>query len=157
MLSKDPAVPLNGRERLAPPRQSAIASTRRVLVAAIVLFTMTIGTNARAATITVDSLADTGAPGICVLRDAITAANTMNAKDGCAAGTGSDSIKFGVSGTITLASELPAIVGNLTITGPKARATPGITISGKCLNPLNCNLQKMAVHSGAQRSSLCGF
>jgi hypothetical protein len=150
MLSKDPAIPLNGRERLAPSRQSAIANTRLLLVAALAVFTMTLGAKARAATITVDSLADTGAPGISVLRDAITAANTMSAKNGCAAGTGNDSIKFGVTGTITLASELPTIVGNLSIIGPpRSRTTPGITISGKCPNPLNCNLQIMAVHSGA--------
>jgi hypothetical protein len=38
------------------------------------------------------------------LRDAITAANTMTATSGCAAGTGNDTIQFRVTGTIPLAS-----------------------------------------------------
>src|SRR6516162_4838556 len=59
---------------------------------------------ALAATITVNSLADPGAPGICALRDAITAANTMTTTNGCAAGTGNDAINFSVAGTITLSS-----------------------------------------------------
>ena len=49
---------------------------------------------ALATTITVNSLADPGAPGICTLRDAITAANTMTATNGCAAGSGNDTINF---------------------------------------------------------------
>jgi hypothetical protein len=102
---------------------------RVVLTAAIaVAFALALSTAARATTITVNSLADTGAPGICVLRDAITAANTMSATNGCAAGSGIDSIKFGVVGTISVASVLPAIVGNLAILGPST--APRITISG---------------------------
>ena len=58
MLSKDPAISLNGRERLAPPRHSAVASMRSLLVAVLAVFTMMLGANARAATITVDSLAE---------------------------------------------------------------------------------------------------
>jgi hypothetical protein len=81
-----------------------------------------------AATITVNSLADVGAPSICVLRDAITAANTMTAIHGCAAGTGNDIIGFSVTGTIMLGSTLPQVSDQvLTINGP---ASPGITISG---------------------------
>ena len=38
------------------------------------------------ATITVNSLADPGEAGVCTLRDAITAANTMSATNGCTAG-----------------------------------------------------------------------
>ena len=83
---------------------------------------------ARAATITVDSLADTGAPGICVLRDAITAANTMTATNGCVAGTGHDTIDFSVTGTIFLGSTLPEVTDSLlAIIGP---ASPGIIIDG---------------------------
>src|SRR5271155_2620379 len=62
--------------------------------------------------IVVDTTADPGSPGICALRDAITAANTHVAVDGCAAGT--DTISFSVSGTITLKSALPAIANTST-------------------------------------------
>jgi hypothetical protein len=62
------------------------------------------------ATITVNSLADPGKPGICALRDTITAANTMTATNGCSAGNGNDTIKFSVTGTILLASTLPEVI-----------------------------------------------
>src|ERR1700752_1300574 len=61
------------------------------------------------ATITVNSLADPGAQGICALRDAITAANTMTATNGCNAGKGHDTIQFSVTGTIELTDTLPEI------------------------------------------------
>jgi hypothetical protein len=81
-----------------------------------------------AATITVNSLADPGASGICALRDAITAANAKTATNGCVAGTGNDTIQFSVTGTIPLAGDLPTVTdSHLTINGP---ASPGITISG---------------------------
>src|SRR5262249_48036853 len=80
------------------------------------------------ATITVNSLIDPGKPGICTLRDAITAANTQTATNGCTAGKGHDTIQFSVTGTILLASTLPEITDSeLTINGPPAL---GITISG---------------------------
>jgi len=50
-----------------------------------------IGSSAFTATVTVNSLADTGSLGACVLRDAITTANTMTATNECAAGSGNDS------------------------------------------------------------------
>ena len=69
-----------------------------------------------------------GSARVCALRDAITAANTQVAVNGCAAGTGTDTITFSVSGTITLSSALPAIAnastGSLTIDGS------GQTIAG---------------------------
>ena len=98
----------------------------------------------RANTITVTSLSDTGATGICVLRDAITAANSMTATNGCAAGSGTDSIVFkpGLTGTIALGSTLPMITdSSLTITGPTG--SPGITISG------GGSVQIMEVEGGA--------
>jgi hypothetical protein len=94
--------------------------------AAIALALASIST-AHAATITVNSLSDAGAPGICVLRDAITAANTKTATNGCAAGTGNDTINFRVTGTISLAKKLPQITdGRLAIIGP----SPSIKIDG---------------------------
>jgi CSLREA domain-containing protein len=84
---------------------------------------------ARAATITVTTLSDpTGLSGTCSLRDAITAANTKTATNGCAAGTGNDTIQFSVTGTIALVDTLPQITdAHLTINRP---ASPGITLDG---------------------------
>jgi hypothetical protein len=67
---------------------------------------------AYAATINVNSLADPGGPSICALRDAITAANTQTATNGCAAGSGNDAIQFSLPGnavTIQLQSPLPQV------------------------------------------------
>ena len=113
-----------------------------MLAAAIVVaLALTRSATAHAAMITVDSLADTGAVLTCALRDAITAANTMTAMNGCAAGTGNDTIRFSVTGTILLASTLPPVTDSrLTINGP---ASPGITIDG------DNAVQVMQVASGA--------
>jgi len=83
-----------------------------------------------AASITVNSLADVAAnDGACTLREAITAANTDTtsgaATGECAAGSGNDVIHFSVSGTITLASALPDITTNTTISGDGV-----VTVSG---------------------------
>jgi CSLREA domain-containing protein len=103
-----------------------IAGAVAIVVAALV----TLPALARAATITVSTLADpTGPSGTCTLRDAITAANTQTATNNCVAGTGTDTIQFGVTGTITLSST-PAIAnalpGNLTIDG----SGQAITLNG---------------------------
>lgn len=72
-----------------------------------------------AAILTVDVSSDgSGGPDDCELRDAIEAANTDGAVDGCPAGSGDDLINFdpGVQGII-LNDELPTITGNLEIVG----------------------------------------
>jgi CSLREA domain-containing protein len=105
-----------------------------------------LGGAARAATITVNSLADPGAPGICTLRDAITAANTMTATNGCNPGSGNDTINFSprMTGTISLVSTLPDVTDSLlTISGPASR---NITISG---GGTFLGLQAMEVAGGA--------
>jgi predicted outer membrane repeat protein len=79
--------------------------------------------------ITVNTLIDPGTTGVCALRDAITAANTLAAVNGCPAGTGTDTIHFSVSGTITLGSTLPTILNTLTIDG----IGQAITVSGAVL------------------------
>jgi CSLREA domain-containing protein len=82
-----------------------------------------------AATLTVTTLADDLTPndGSVSLREAITAVNTgtnLGDPDIIAQNPGafglSDTINFSVTGTITLASALPAIIKDLTIIGPSA-------------------------------------
>ncbi len=79
----------------------------------------------RAATLTVNSIADTAAnDGVCTLREAITSANTDTASGAaageCAAGSGTDTITFSVTGIINLTGVLPDISTNMTIDGPGA-------------------------------------
>ena len=94
----------------------------------------------RANTIPVNTTADTGSTGACALRDAITAANTDTAVNACPAGSGTDTITFTVSGTITLGSTLPEITSSgLTIDG----SGQSITISG------NNDVRVMSVDAGA--------
>jgi CSLREA domain-containing protein len=113
---------------------TAALGVRAVLMAAMAAafaLALLVGTPYEArgwAIITVNSLADSGGPGICTLRDAIKAANTHTAVNGCSGGNGHDTIQFGVTGTITLAETLPDVTDSeLTINGP---ASPGIGISG---------------------------
>jgi hypothetical protein len=86
--------------------------------------------SARATFITVNTLDGGSDPApLCTLKDAVTAANNEAVQNGCAAGSGNDTILFApsLSGTITLSSSLPDIETDLTIEGP---ATGGIAISG---------------------------
>ena len=80
----------------------------------------------QANTITVDSASDTSASNICILRDAIEAANTNTPVAGCAAGSTAstnspDTIELDASlsgQTITLgSSQLPSITTDITING----------------------------------------
>ena len=84
-------------------------------------------------TITVNTTGDPGPSGTCDLRDAITNANNedQSGSTNCVAGSGTDTIVFSVSGTITLDSggTLPAIQNALTIDG-RGKA---ITVSGASL------------------------
>jgi CSLREA domain-containing protein len=84
---------------------------------------------AHAATITVDSTADsTGNDGACTLREAIINANNdAQTWVDCAAGSGPDVIDIAAAGTITLASALPNLTAALTINGPGASS---LAISG---------------------------
>ena len=95
----------------SPVVEMRVLLRMRVVLATVVTVAvaLTLSTAARAATIVVNSLLNTGTPGICVLRDAITAANKMTKTNGCAAGTGNDTIQFSVTGTLHLASTLPQV------------------------------------------------
>ena len=75
---------------------------------------------AGAAVIVVDTLADTDIlDGLCSLREAILAAESNTSSGDCAAGSGpSDRIRFSVTGTILLSSDLPAIGAALALEGP---------------------------------------
>src|SRR5690349_14292416 len=84
-------------------------------------------TSAAGSTITVNSTADVtnNADGLCTLREAITAANTNTASGAvageCVAGSsdGSDTIDLtSLSGSISLATALPDISSDATLTGP---------------------------------------
>ncbi|HXD90928.1 MAG TPA: right-handed parallel beta-helix repeat-containing protein, partial [Candidatus Binataceae bacterium] len=91
--------------------------------------------HAAANTITVNSLADsatTSGNGFCDLREAIDNAqsNTDTTGGDCAVGMGNATIYFGVSGTITLTSDLPSI-GSTTLTVDGVGQT--ITIDGDSL------------------------
>lgn len=125
MVSQNYAVQGAGYESRAFDR-TAVVNSQLVLIAAIAAALALSSGAAHAATITVNSLADPGAQGICVLRDAITAANSRTQVNLCNAGSGNDTIRFSVTGTIQLANSdpLPEITdSHLTINGP-------ITIDG---------------------------
>ena len=69
----------------------------------------------------------------CSLREAIIAANTDAAYNGCPLGSGADSITFAADYTITLTSQLPQVTTQITITGNgtdktiiEANASPNI-------------------------------
>ena len=110
---------------------------RAIMVIALLLIVT--ATAARAATITVNTISDTSSPSTCTLRDAIKAANTQTATNDCPAGSGDDAINFGVSGTITLSSQLPAIQNILTIDG----SGQAVTIDG------NGSVELLVVNTGA--------
>ena len=98
---------------------AARASLKFIVVLLAVVLPISIvltqsGLHAGANTITVNSLADsatTSGNGFCDLREAIDNAqsNTDTTGGDCAVGMGNATIYFGVSGTITLVSDLPSI------------------------------------------------
>jgi CSLREA domain-containing protein len=133
-------------------------------VAVVVAALLTLPALARAATITVTTLDDpTGPAGSCALRDAITAANTKTATNDCVAGTGTDTIRFGVSGTITITDPLPAIAnaspGSLTIDG----SGQAITVNGASAYQIfnvnsgaTLNLQSLTLNDGIVTGAIGG-
>jgi hypothetical protein len=99
----------------------------RLAAIALPLLLLAISGMARAATITVNTLdGGSDAAPLCTLEDAVEAANTQAVVNGCAAGSGNDTIVFAVSGTISIQFGL-APAGTLSIIGPVGG---GITISG---------------------------
>ncbi len=115
------------------------------------LFTLLagLGSDAWAATITVDVSSDgSGTAGQCELRDAILAANTDSAVDGCAAGSGADLVVFSINNaSILLNDDLPAVSNSLEIVGP---GTEALIIDG------DDNYTQFRVFSGADEFTLRG-
>ena len=92
------------------------AASLTFILASIVLYSLLVSVSAvYAASITVDKSSDEDPNGTCTLADAITAANTDTATNGCTAGSGADTITLGVN--ITLADWLPDITSEITIEG----------------------------------------
>jgi CSLREA domain-containing protein len=92
-------------------------------VAMAAAFAFALKAPANATTYTVNTLNDSSGNDDCSLRDAINAANgTPTSGSTCTkAGSGRDTIRFSVTGTILLGSTLPEITeaaGILTINGP---------------------------------------
>ena len=86
------------------------------MLATVVLFVPAVSVHeVQAASITVDKSADEDVNGTCSLADAITAANTDTATNGCTAGSGADTITLCVN--ITLDDYLPDITSEITIEG----------------------------------------
>ena len=112
-------------------------SNRRLVLATIALslLLLTISGLARANDIFVNTLETESQPApLCTLEDAITAANTQTAVNGCNAGSGNDRILFDVLGTI-FTDEIQVIVDPiLQIIGPGLPCSGpgpcGITIDG---------------------------
>ena len=107
-----------------PPRsrvQAFAGEIKPVALALGLVFGLGVGTvpAASAATITVNNLSGTTVAGQCTLRDALLAADTDAAVQGCAAGSGADTINFSVTGTIPLATQL-TVNSDVTISGPGA-------------------------------------
>jgi hypothetical protein len=116
----------------------AVRSRRFALAAIAFSFLLLVMAGAaRANTILVNTLDSGSEPyPLCTLQDAVTAANINHAVNGCAAGDGTDTIEFALTGTIFLDNTLVISDPQLTIDGPTAGSpagpTPvaGITIDG---------------------------
>lgn len=101
-----------------PNRQFVALAATFIIASAFVV--MAPAHSAQAATFTVTTLGDSmSVDGACTLREAIVAANTDAPSGDCAAGAGSDTITFAVSGPILLTSTLPIVTdpAGLTIDG----------------------------------------
>jgi CSLREA domain-containing protein len=105
------------------------ASRFAALLVGAVSLGLGLTTTASAASIQVNTLLDGSVAGACTLRDAIAAANTDTAVNGCPAGSlGANTITFTVSGTITLGRVPPEVISGSTITVDGSGQS--ITVSG---------------------------
>jgi hypothetical protein len=126
-------------------------------LSALVLVGLAIPTGARAAEIVVDLLIDDpNFRGGCQLRNAILAANSDGAAEGCPAGNGSDRITFAVTGTIALAADLPTITQDLFFDGPPldANGFPALSINGNSHSIFHFNGSPNGRHLRIERLTL---
>jgi CSLREA domain-containing protein len=93
-----------------------------VVSALVVLALLAFPAIASAATIVVNTTADTSGGGSCSLRDAIAAANTNQAQGGCTAGSGTDDIQV-PAGTYNLSLGQLNIASSLNLVGAGAHST----------------------------------
>jgi predicted outer membrane repeat protein len=114
----------------------------RPLATAIALaLSLSIAT-AQAAVINVDSISDTDT-GVCRLRDAIIAANTDAVFEGCAAGSGADTIRLfkPLGNTISLTgSRLPTVTTDITIQGDGVSVNGGGAVGLLAASGVSANL-----------------
>jgi CSLREA domain-containing protein len=126
----------------------------------ILLFNFLFGTlgvqTAQAAGIMVNTATDEDVNNSsCSLREAIIAANTNNAYNGCPAGSGPDAITFEGDYTITLSSQLPGVNSVITITGNgaantiiQANASPNTATYGIFYITGNLSVSQLTVKNG---------
>lgn len=110
-------------------------SNRRFRLATVVLplFLLAMSGLARANIIVVNSTNGGSVPApACTLQDAVVAASTATAVNGCNAGSGNDTIEFSVTGTIATAGGLTLTNNTLSVDGPAG----GITIDAGGNNPI---------------------
>ena len=106
-------------------------------------------------TITVNNLTDpasTSGNGFCTLREAINNANAAADTSGgdCVAGTGTDTINFSVSGTITLSGTLKILANNVTIDGSGQTITIDGTHTYEVLaNSSTLDLNQLIIANGS--------
>ena len=113
----------------------------RLIVASFVLTMTAASATAHATSILVNSAWDPSDPPRCTLHDAIIAANTGTAVNGCRAGSGNDVISFSSGSKITLQATLPPIERTLQINGRPTQ--PKTVING------NNSVQIMVIDSTA--------
>ena len=111
-------------------------------------------------TVNADTDAQVVDPGNCELREAIEAANTNAAVDGCSAGFSSDTIMFGAPLvapiTIQPAAELPPLTSPITLNATDASFCAGdreVTLDGS----LTTSADGFELDNGSSGSTICGF
>jgi CSLREA domain-containing protein len=97
--------------------------TAAILLAASPSASAAADVNANATIVVNTATDDNAVNGLCSLREAIIAANTNAAFQGCSAGSGTDTITFAANYTITLGSQLPAVTSPIVINGNGAGNT----------------------------------
>ena len=137
-------------------------ATSALIVCALCALLLLLPASADALLITVNADTDAQAvdPANCELREAIEAANTNAAVDGCSAGFSSDAIMFGAPLvapiTIQPATELPPLTSPITLNATDASNCAGdrtVTLDGS----LTAGADGFELDTGSSGSTICGF